>query len=421
MLVISDANLIKRRMLMALPLEGIRVIDVTQFQQGPVATLLLADMGAEVIKVEPRGKGDPGRHFGPFGPGGTSAYFECNNRSKKSITVDTRTEKGKEIVYRLIKKSDVFAQNFRPGVAKRLGFGYEKLSEINPRLIYLTGSAFGLKGPMGEKPGYDAVGQAMAGLMSFIWSPPGVPQTGLGFSASDQSGGFMLAFGAMIALFNRERTGQGQEVDVSLLGSTITLIGWSFQSQLTPGGGGGGRFQAPRARISRVRGTEAAITSSHYTKDGKPLALLLNGRDLWEKTYKVLGLESSINHPKFANYEYVRENLDTVLNALDEKVRTKDRDEWINLLDEAEAIAAPVNTVLETAAHPQVVANEYVAEIDHPREGRMRIMGLPVKLHKTPGRLGTSPELGQHIDEVLTGIAGYTPDEVAQMRKEQIV
>jgi crotonobetainyl-CoA:carnitine CoA-transferase CaiB-like acyl-CoA transferase len=188
-----------------------------------------------------------------------------------------------------------------------------------------------------------------------------------------------------------------------------------------PGGGAGGRFQAPRARISRVRGTEAAITSSHFTKDGKPLALLLNGRDLWAKTYKVLGLESSIDHPGFASWEYVRENLDSVLKTLDERVRTRNRDEWIKLLDGGDAIAAPVNTVLETAEHPQVVANEYVAEIDHPREGRLRIMGLPVKLHKTPGRLGTSPELGQHIDEVLTGIAGYTPEEVAQMRKEQIV
>ncbi len=178
---------------MAFALEGIRVIDLTQYQQGPIATQMLADMGAEVIKVEPRGTGDPGRQLGPY-------YFQANDRNKKSITVDTRTEKGKEIVYRLVKNADVFAENFRPGVAERLGFGYDALSCLNPGIIYLTGSAFGLKGPMGTKPGYDGVGQAMSGILSTIWQPEGIPPTNLGCSISDQTGGYMLAFGAMVAL-----------------------------------------------------------------------------------------------------------------------------------------------------------------------------------------------------------------------------
>ncbi len=405
---------------MALALEGIRVIDLTQFQQGPCATLLLADMGAEVIKVEARGIGDPGRRFGPFGHGGTSAYFEANNRNKKSMTVDTRTDKGKKIVYRLVKKADVFAQNFRPGVAERLGFGYEALSRLNPGIVYLTGSAFGLKGPMGKKPGYDAVGQAMSGMMGLIWTPEGLAPTSLGFSVSDQSGAFLLGFGAMVALFERERTGRGQEVDVSLLGSTMALVGWTFQGQITPGGGGM-RFQVPRARVTRVRGSEAGITSSHFTKDGKPLLLILNGRELQVKSYKAMGLENLITDPRFENWDRIKENLNTLLTTIDERIRTKDREEWLRLFDEGEAIAAPIHTCPEAAAHPQVVANEYVTEIDHPKEGRMKVLGLPVKMHRTPGRMGVAPELGAHTDEILSSVAGYTAEEIAQMRKEEVI
>ncbi len=254
---------------MALALEGIRVIDLTQYQQGPYATMMLADMGADVIKVEQRGTGDPGRKLGPFWPGGTSAYFEANDRNKKSITVDIRKEKGKEIIFRLVKGADVFAQNYRPGVAERLGFGYEAISAINPGIVYLTGSAFGLKGPLGKSPGYDGVGQAMSGLLNMTWSPEGVPPASLGFSISDQCAAFLLAYGAVVALFQKERTGVGQQVDTSLLGSTMNLIGWTFQSHLVPGGKAK-RYVMPRARLTQFR-SEAGVTSSHYAKDGKPI------------------------------------------------------------------------------------------------------------------------------------------------------
>jgi CoA:oxalate CoA-transferase len=406
---------------MQTPLEGIRVIDLTQFQQGPVSTMLLADMGAEVIKIEARGKGDPGRHFGPWGPGGTSAYFEANNRNKKSITVDTRKEKGKEIVYRLVKKADIFAQNFRPGVAARLGFGYEKLSEINSRIIYLTGSAFGLKGPMGKMPGYDAVGQAMSGMLNLVWSPQGTPPTSLGFSVSDQTGAFMLAFGAVLALFHREKTGIGQEVDASLLGSTLALVGWTFQGHIHPGSGQGTRFQVARARVTRVRGSEAGITSSHIAKDGKAILLVLNGRELQLKSYKIMGLESFIEDPRFASWDQIKENLEPLLSAIDEKIRTKNRDEWLRLFQEGEVISAPIHTPAEAASHPQVLANEYVAEINHPKEGPMKVVGIPMKLHKTPGRLGIAPDLGQHTEEILTQLGGYTLEEIAQMKKEEVI
>jgi len=206
---------------MSLPLEGIRVVDFTQYQQGTVGTLMLADWGADVIKVEPRLVGEPGRTAG-------LAYYQAHNRNKRSITVDLKKERGKEIIYRLVKDADIFAQNFRPGVAERLGFGYEALSAINPRIIYLTGSGFGLKGPLKEKPGFDAVGQAMGGIMSLA-GPPGSIDLPIGAAVADQTGGFMLGYGALLALFDRERTGKGQMVDASLMGSVIGLIGWIMQ------------------------------------------------------------------------------------------------------------------------------------------------------------------------------------------------
>jgi CoA:oxalate CoA-transferase len=397
---------------MNLPLEGIRVIDLTHYQQGPIATQMLADMGAEVIKVEPRNTGDPGRQLGPF-------YFQANNRNKKSITVDIKTERGKEIVYRLVEKADLFAQNFRPGVAERLGFGYDALSCINPRIIYLTGSAFGLKGPMGTKPGFDGIGQAMSGILSTIWFPEGVPPTNLLCSIADMTSGFLLAFGAMVALHYRDRTGQGQEVDGSLLGSTMSLIGWTFQRELTPYGEGFGKV-VRGARVSHFQ-SDVSITSSHFARDGKPILLLLTRRATQEAAFAMLDLERFLTDPRRERGGNVEAYIEDLLTALDEKIRTKDRDEWLRLFDEAGVIAAPIHTILEAAAHPQVLANEYVAAIDHPKDGRMRVLGLPIKLHKTPGKLGPSPELGQNVDEVLEGVAGYTAEEIIRMKKDEII
>jgi CoA:oxalate CoA-transferase len=396
---------------MVFPLDGIRIIDLTQYQQGPVATQMLADMGAEVIKVEPRGTGEPARAFGP-------AYFQANNRNKKSITVDIRTEKGKEIVCRLVEKSDVFAQNFRPGVAERLRFGYEALSRINPRIIYLTGSAYGLKGSMGNKPGFDGVGQAMSGILSTIWSPDDFPPTSMGCSISDQTGAFMLAFGAMVALFYRERTGVGQEVDVSLLGSTMALVGWTLERHLREGQTAA--IKVPGARVARqISGI--SLISSHFARDGKPLILHLARRPMQEKCFEVLGLKGLLTDPRSEDKEKVQEYAGEVLKALSQKIRTKDRDEWLGLFEEAGVIAAPIHDIDEAAAHPQVLANEYIVEVDHPIDGRLRILGLPVKLHKTPGKVGLAPELGRHTEEILTSVAGYSLEEIARMRTEEII
>jgi len=405
---------------MTYALEGIRVIDLTQYQLGPHATMMLADMGAEVIKIERPGDGDPGRLLGPWGPAGTSAFFEANDRNKKSITVDIKTEKGKEIIYKLVRQADIFAQNFRPGTAERLGFGYKDLYRINPGIIYLTGSAFGLKGPMSKKPGFDGVGQAMSGILSTVWTPEDVPATSMEASISDQTASFLLALGAMVALVHKERTGEGQEVDVSLLGSTMELAGWTLQSHLTPEGSAS-NFQVPRARIGRFGASEAVIVSSHKARDGKPILLFLRGRAAQVKCFSILGLEDFADDSRFETWEPIVENLDILLTAMDQRILSRDRDDWLKLLDDGGVIAAPLHTLLEAAAHPQAIANEYIAEINHPKEGSMKILGIPIKLHKTPGRLGIAPELGEHTDEILSEIAGYTTEEIAQMKREEII
>ena len=247
----------------------------------------------------------------------------------------------------------------------------------------------------------------MSGLLNMTWSPEGVPPASLGFSISDQCAAFQLAFGAMVALFQKERTGVGQQVDTSLLGSTMNLIGWTFQSHLVPGGKAK-RFVMPRARLTQFR-SEAGVTSSHFAKDGKPIMLLMIGREFQEKSLRVMGLEEFIGDPRFATGEKIIENREALLLAIDSRIATKNRDEWLKLFDEAGAIAAPVNTPVEAAEHPQVLANEYIVEIDHPDEGKIKVFGLPIKLHKTLDEWGLPRSWGNTRTRSSRNWAGIRP------------
>ena len=386
---------------MDLPLKGIKVVDFTQYQQGTVGTLLLADWGADVIKLEPRLVGEPGRSAG-------LAYYQAHNRNKRSVTIDLKKEKGKEIVYRLVKDADIFAQNFRPGVAERLGFGYEALSAINPGIIYLTGSGFGLKGPWKDRPGFDAVGQAMGGIMSLA-GPPGSPDLPLGAAVADQTGGFMLGYGALLALIDRQRTGKGQMVEASLMGSVIGLIGWVLQDYLLSG---------------QIRGkTRARVGSGVFSctlraGDGKSFIIQTFGRAAKEKVFKAAGMNPK--DPRFETGEKMRQNIDELIAALEGFFSNKTREEALEILGKEDVVCAPVYNLAEVAAEPQVAANEYLVEIEHPKEGKIRILNNPVTLGNQKARVGAAPELGQHTDEVLKE-AGYSEAEIAVLRKEEVV
>ena len=391
------------------PLDGIRVVDFTQYQQGTVCTLMLADWGADVIKVEPHGVGEAGRTIGPPGPKGLgSGYFEANNRNKRSIVVDVKKEKGKEIIYSLVKTADIFAQNFRPGVIKRLGFGYEVLSRINPRIICLNGSGFGRRGPLRERPGYDMVGQAMGGIMSIITGPPDSPPQMVAAGVCDQTGGFLLSFGALLALFDRERTGYGQEVDMSLISSALALQGVAFQTSLLAG-------QLPKMR-GRI--TPASFSAGFKAGDGKSFIVHTTDSEKREKVFEIAGLDKDLN--RFGTWEKIDQSHEGALDALDAAFANKPRDEWLKLLVEADIVCAPVFTHAEIAAAPQVIENNYIVEVDHPTEGSIRVLKNPVQLSKRQPKVGVAPELGQHTDEILREV-GYSKAEINDLREQKVI
>jgi CoA:oxalate CoA-transferase len=392
---------------MGLPLEGIRVVDFTQYQQGTMCTEMLSDWGADVIKVEPRLIGEPGRGGNPWGPMGVPVYFEAYNRNKKSITVDLKKEKGKEIVYRLVKTADIFAQNFRPGVAERLGFGYKALSDINPRIIYLSGSGFGLKGPMWDRPGFDSVGQAMGGIMS-ITGPPGSPDQTIGAGIGDQTGGFLLSWGALLALIDRGRTGQGQEVDVSLIGSVVALQGATLLANPLTG-------HVPKKSKGRI--TTTIFACSFMAADGKSFIIQTVGGEKRDKVFTIAGLDKD---PRFDTKEKRKQNQEEMIDAFQAVFSSKPREEWLKILVEADVVCAPVYNHAEVSADPQVIANEYIVDINHPTEGPIRVLGNPIHLGKHKARIGVAPLLGQHTDEVLKE-AGYSGDEITRLKEEEVV
>jgi len=392
---------------MGLPLKDIKVVDFTQYQQGTVCTEMLSDWGADVIKVEPRGVGEPGRGGNPWGPKGVPVYFEAYNRNKRSITVDLKHEKGKEIIYKLVKTADIFAQNFRPGVTERLGFGYKVLSAINPRIIYLSGSGFGLKGPMKDRPGFDSVGQAMGGIMSVVGSP-GSPDQPIGAGIGDQTGGFLLSWGALLAIIDRERTGKGQEVDVSLIGSVIALQGATILANPLTG-------YIPEKRRGRI--TSAIFACSFIAADGKPFIIQTVGTEKREKVFEVAGLDKDL---RFDTREKRKQNQEEMIDAFQEVFATKPRDEWLRILVDADIVCAPVYNYAEVSSDPQVMANEYVVEIDHPSEGPIKVLGNPIHLGNHKAKISVAPLLGQHNDEVLRE-AGYSEEEITQLREEEVI
>lgn len=393
------------------PLEGIRVLDFTQYQQGPVSTVMLADWGADVVKLEPRLVGDPGRVGVPWGKRGPTAgppYFEAHNRGKRSITLDLKKEKGREIVYRLIAGADMLAQNWRAGVAERLGVGYEAVSRVNPRIIYLSGSGFGLRGPLSARPGFDSVGQAMGGLMS-VNGLAESPEHLVGAAIGDQTGGYLLSWGALLALYDRERTGKGQHVDVSLLGSIIALQGHNVLNHLLTGNVSG------RGRGAYV--SDRVFMGSFKDAEGRSFVIHTSDSERVQRVFAIAGLDED---QRFDTTEKRSRNQGEMIDAFRTVFVTKTRDEWLALLEAADVPCAPAYDYAEVAAEPQVAANEYIVEIDHPAEGLTRVLGQPIHLSRSRPTIGTAPLLGQHADEILRE-AGYSEAEIAAFREEEVI
>ena len=404
---------------MTQPLEGITVLDWTIWQQGPVCTAMLADMGADVIKIEERGTGDPGRWIVAVAGLGTSDapnwYFEANNRNKRSITVDLKKPEGIEVVHALVEKADVFVQNFRKGVAGRLRLDYETLSAINPQLVYASATGYGPEGPDSAEPSFDYLGLARSGIMNAVGEPD-MPPLGVAGGIADQMGAIMMAYGVMTALVARERHGFGQEVNASHLGSMGFLQGLSVSMRLMAG------IAMPRT----FRAQAFNPLWNHYRcADDQWLALaMLQADRYWADVARLTGHPELATDPRFETMEVRAGNAEACVAILDEAFAGKTRDEWITLFreDDSDLIYSIVNTVDDLPDDPQVQANNYVVDLDHPHHGPTKVVGVPVGLSKTPGSVRTAaPELGQHTEEVLLNVLGWDWDRIGALIEAEVI
>lgn len=405
---------------MPAPLEGIRVIDWTVFQQGPVAGVMLADLGAEVIKIEDRITGDPARGMMQLlgvmvgDVKGRNAYFEFNNRGKKSLTVDLRKEKGREIIHKLAEKSDVFLHNHRPDYPKRLGIDYEALSKNNPKLIYANASGWGPKGPEAMEGSMDYTGQAKSGFMFAGVEDGNHPMVNGGGGPGDQMGSIMTAYGIMTALFTRERTGIGQEIHASLLGGLLWLQAMALSMTCL---WGKNLPNPPRSKANNP------MWNHYKCKDENWVALSHLAPDmLWPNLCKALGMENLEKDPRFESMVVRGANSPELIKIMDEIFMTKPRDEWVKILRQNKLICSPVNKLLDIVNDPQALANEYVTEFEHPDWGKVKWPGLPIQFTKTPGNPKTwAPQFGQNTEEVLVDILGYSWEDITKLQDEEVI
>ena len=397
-------------------LEGIRVVDWTIWQQGPYSTALLADLGAEVIKIEERDNGDPGRGLASAAgsatkSGGRNFYLESNNRHKKSVAVNLKSAEGREIVYKLVEKSDVFVQNFRKGVAARMGLDYATLRKRNPKLIYGSATGYGPEGPDSGEPSFDYLGQSRSGLLYAACGPRDMPPTYIVGGLADQMGAIMLSHGILTALFARERTGVGQSVDASHLGSMMSLMGLNISSRLING----------KEMMRYPRENSFNPLWNHYKcKDDKWLCLgMIQGDRVWDDFIKAMGLERLAKDPRFAEMGTRGKNARELIKIFDETFLTKTRDEWMKILHEGgDFIFTVVNSIPDLENDPQVIANDYIVDYDHEIHGKMKLLGATVKLSETPADpFGRAPEHGEHTETVLTEILGYSWEDIDRLRQ----
>ena len=404
---------------MSSPLEGIKILDFSIAVAAPFGGTMLADMGAEVIKVE-RVQGEAQRLGLPAGMddkldtsidegAADKADWMAFNRGKKDLAIDIRTEKGKEIVLKLAKEVDVVLQSFRPGVAERLGIGYEDISKINPKVIYCSFSGYGETGPVAHRAGGDMWSQAMSGMVSVMGYPGGSPSM-LPFPACDHVGGMLVAYAIMTALYVRERTGEGQAIIVNNLNASLYLQFSGFAQYLT----------GERMPYKEGRGYGTPPFGPFRAKDGDVLTIFGTG-PMWPDFCKVVGVEHLADDPKFKTDEARRENREEIGRLLDEAFSKKTRAEWQQIFREARMRCDPCLTYEEACANPQLKENDMIYTARHPTRGEVKMLGVPVKLKKTPGKpQGPSPMLGQHTEEILTGL-GYSAEDIKGLEAEGVI
>ena len=393
-----------------LPLEGMKVLDFTQIMAGPFCAMLLADMGADVIKVEKPSGGDDTRRMGPPFINGESAAFLGINRNKRSIILDIKNERGVGIAHRMASEADVLIQNFRPGTLERVGLGYEDARKLNPALVYCNISGFGNTGPYKNRGGFDLVAQGMSGLMS-ITGLPDSPPVKVGVPIADLNAGMYAAYGILSAYISRLKTGKGQLVDTSLLEAGVAYTFWESAIFFATG-------QAPSPMGSAHR--LSAPYQAFPTRDGHITIGAANQAN-WERLCGAIGRPDLLQDPRFATNAERMANLGTLIPTLEDTFAAHDTAHWLDTLEKAGVPGGPINDIADVYADPQVQARQMMVEMEHRQAGRVRNIGIPVKLSDTPAEIRRpAPTLGQHTDEVLSEL-GYTPAEIAALRESGAV
>ncbi len=403
-------------------MQGIRVIECAGYLSAPTACYMLGDLGAEIIKIEDREKGDPSRGTSAvFGasmtlPNGENILFETANRNKKSVTLDLKKEKGKKLLYQLVSKSDIFCTNYTQSAISKLGIDFETLKKCNPKLIYGRATGYGLAGPESTKRAFDSVAQARSGIMYALGGEPDTPPAQIGGPVFDQMTGTLLVYGILAALVARDRQGIGQQVEVSLLGSGIHLQAYNLNTALLRG------RQIPRPSRRSLKNPMA----NHFEcADGEWLLLSEPQSDrFWPAFCDALGIGHLEKNEKFADAARRRENYRELLEFIEGIFKQKTREEWMRILDEKGGGIAysPVLRPTDLASDEQALQNSYITEIDHPSLGRIKMVGNPVNFSGTPVKVdGYAPNFGQHTEEVLLDICGYGWDEIQMLKDEEII
>jgi CoA:oxalate CoA-transferase len=390
-----------------MPLSGLKVLDLSRVVSGPFCTMLLADFGADVVKVEAPG-GDPSRVTGILGSG-ENPYFVNLNRNKRSITVDLKQVKGKEIVRRMAEGSDVLVENFRPGVMDRLGLGYATLRELNPSLIYSAITGFGKTGPYKDRPAFDFIAQAMSGFMSLNGDST-MPYLRAGIPISDTIAGLYAAFGILAALRERERTGQGQEIQTAMVDGLISMFTFASGAYFATG------------KLPPRNGNDHMVVAPYglFNAGDGPIAIAPSTEKNWKQLCATLKLEDLMSDPRFDTGEKRRANRKEINAIVASVIQERNREEWINLLNEAGVPCGKVNDLSQAFSDPQVLHQEMVIESAQPT-GAVKTPGFPVKFSETPARLRRpSPQVGEHTVEVLRELA-YPDKDIESLIHEGVV